>query len=1531
MARRVPRKKTHETEHNTPTGIVKVEVSDGPLTAEARLLFDKVVQEVLHNDRELFDKLSKHEQSMVLQWMVDALITGQSKNAFHDILWEMDFREKPVSIDEFIHNDDYMGRVGSGLHPLWKRDLNIVFGQNTKIIEWLLCLSGDTRIPLLDGSEHTLEELHTRWQKDSTPFYVYSISPEGEVVPGEVTKVTKFGKDQLYKVTLDDGTSVRANSDHEFVGRDGVKRKLCDLKVGDKLMPFTTKKKAMRGQKHSGYETVYLPGPQKYAFTHRCVGKAVAGGEMPVVWEGDRAVLHHIDMDCLNNDPSNLMWMGWTAHRKLHTVHKSPAALARLSIRQSIVARDPDSPLRKGHKKFMNTRKGHKLSRKNLKKGQDALTTEDYVSRGAKGSAIRWADPKQHTEASERCKLRSAGNTWGVLSAKTDVTVEDVFEIYEGSLSEMYATLEVSRNRVVRLLRDAGLTIADLKKQYQNHKIVSIELDTVEHVYCLTVPEWGNFAISTSDARTGIFSGNTGAIGVGKTTIAMIALAYCTYRLSCMYDPAAYYGLLPESMIAIGIFSVTKRTVADTGYSKLRGYFDSSPYFQNKFPRNMKIDSVIDFSKTTDISMKILAGCVVEGTPIDTPYGPVPIERLEAQSKILNTVTSDGRVVPSTYRGVIDSGKKPCVEVCTNNGDKLLCSETQKVLMEQANGKSTWVKAEELREGATVYAVRPSKEGDGVLSKGERQDSITVQGVPESEREQPLPQHKDLRGQRAASDRPTEAVQQVSETIGAGQIPNTAADYGGWDEETVFEFIMQAMRVSTYAELLQRQQRDCVGEAEKEAVFDGMEVEGSRALEALLRGEQRIHTGTYIVSRRPCKTECKTASMAQSESRQSTGESQPLAREVPRKGQSKSAEVSTDSTRESEPCECSRTSESQTENITGYIYGIGLPTDGGVLWVKVLLLWQTVDSEDFDIRPLDSSIEGCDRRYGSEQHCSMLRAVQFEQEQQALGGMGDEEISETQICDYQSDRRVYPVKVTSVKPIGVRQTYDVVEVPQTHAMIASRIVTKNSQELHAIGLDVFSYAMDEANFMRVKQDKESGVMAGQAYDIYNAVYSRVVSRFMRDGGVIPGLMLLMSSKKAQSSFLEEHMKKVLDAQVKGAETTYVSDYPIWAVKPEGRFGTKHFRVEVGDKLSQSRLLVDNDEIRKGAQVVEVPDGLRKPFVEDVDQALRDLAGIATFNVSPLIRDRQSVLDAVCNDIPRPFDASVIIAGTEDDDFIEDYIQLERICRIHNGKHQPRITPNAPRTIHLDLALRGDSAGFAMGHIGGLVKIEKRRADGILSQRTEPYIIIDQMFCIKPPLSGEIELAKIRAYISFLSKFYNIIRVTADGFQSADMIQILNKQHKSVARKKKKNPARNPRGAAQFASVLSVDRTEDAYLSLRAALFDRRLVYYDYATLTRELLDLQRDIITGKVDHPERASGGGKGSKDVADAVAGVVANLLKDDRAAVGAQWMQINTKGVQNVSTMKEAQVMVEANSRIIAGRNISWTDLENNLDDGQ
>lgn len=77
-------------------------------------------------------------------------------------------------------------------------------------------------------------------------------------------------------------------------------------------------------------------------------------------------------------------------------------------------------------------------------------------------------------------------------------------------------------------------------------------------------------------------------------------------------------------------------------------------------------------------------------------------------------------------------------------------------------------------------------------------------------------------------------------------------------------------------------------------------------------------------------------------------------------------------------------------------------------------------------------------------------------------------------------------------------------------------------------------------------------------------------------------------------------------------------------------------------------------------------------------------------------------------------------------------------------------------------------------------------------------------------------------------------------------------------------------------IISVDRVNNTtdkicepYLYFKNAIYNKRIILYDTPLLTEELLGLERNNNTGKIDHPE---GGKVGSKDAADALCGALWN-----------------------------------------------------------
>jgi len=88
-----------------------------------------------------------------------------------------------------------------------------------------------------------------------------------------------------------------------------------------------------------------------------------------------------------------------------------------------------------------------------------------------------------------------------------------------------------------------------------------------------------------------------GSIGCGKTTFADVAIGYMTYQLSCLKDPAAAYGLLSGSTVALICVSVNMTQAKRVVFKRLKAMLEGSPYFREHFPANWQVQSELRFPK----------------------------------------------------------------------------------------------------------------------------------------------------------------------------------------------------------------------------------------------------------------------------------------------------------------------------------------------------------------------------------------------------------------------------------------------------------------------------------------------------------------------------------------------------------------------------------------------------------------------------------------------------------------------------------------------------------------------------------------------------------------------------------------------------------------------------------------------------------------------------------------------------------------------------------------------------------------------
>ncbi|NBC48149.1 MAG: dCTP deaminase [Gammaproteobacteria bacterium] len=402
--------------------------------------------------------------------------------------------------------------------------LTICLGKST----YARCFRGDTRVALLDGSAPTLEEMAQRAEQGEL-FWGYSIGQYGRVIAALLEAPRYIGRDAMLELTLDNGEVIHCTPDHEFVLRDGQMRQANDLRPQDSLMPL---------YRHlaRGYEMVYQPSNGHLYPTHRLADEWNLRHGLYADVPGTHR--HHKDFDRLNNLPWNIERLAASEHIRLHNAksygddfdpdeHSQSIreALARLQAdpawreHYSTVQRERaerfwhDDAYQQARERLLQAHSERWKDDERRQKQREAMRRhyQDPAARLASAAASRqaWA-----TDAGAR-RMRQA-EIAARINRRDEINAELVREALDltGSIRGAARLLNCDRSvfrrfpEVIAAFRGKGQSAVSEPAACYNHKIQRIrELKGDHDVYCLTVPEAGNFALAA-----GVFTSNCGII-----------------------------------------------------------------------------------------------------------------------------------------------------------------------------------------------------------------------------------------------------------------------------------------------------------------------------------------------------------------------------------------------------------------------------------------------------------------------------------------------------------------------------------------------------------------------------------------------------------------------------------------------------------------------------------------------------------------------------------------------------------------------------------------------------------------------------------------------------------------------------------------------------------------------------------------------------------------------------------------------------------------------------------------------------------
>lgn len=401
--------------------------------------------------------------------------------------------------------------------------LTICLGKST----YARCFGGDTRVSLVDGSAPTLEEMARR-SETGEQFWGYSMSEFGRVVVTALEAPRFIGRDSLLELELDNGRTIHCTPDHEFFRRDGRRVIADDLRPNDSLMPL---------YRHlvRGYETVYQPLNGHLDPTHKLADEWNVNHGLYEAVPGTHR--HHRDHDRRNNNPWNIERMPAEEHVRHHNADPQgyygedfDSAEHGAAVREAIQALSQDPAWRENYTRvqreravgFWNEDK-YAAARARLRESHKLSWTDARRAEHAEILRRRFADPAIRAARSELTRAAWAGATERRvrqaelargINLRGDIDAEVVRKALNeaGSIRGAARLLDVDRSAFRRFKSVVDEVMGRGGRSShavpRNHKITAIRPLAGEHdVYCLTVPEAGNFALDA-----GVFTRNCGII-----------------------------------------------------------------------------------------------------------------------------------------------------------------------------------------------------------------------------------------------------------------------------------------------------------------------------------------------------------------------------------------------------------------------------------------------------------------------------------------------------------------------------------------------------------------------------------------------------------------------------------------------------------------------------------------------------------------------------------------------------------------------------------------------------------------------------------------------------------------------------------------------------------------------------------------------------------------------------------------------------------------------------------------------------------
>ena len=527
---------------------------------------DNIVPELSENLNDQLASLSKEEKEAVLAILKEYAANGNSQTLSQ--LENADWEEIPVDIDEFLDNDDYLGKSiwevdkATGekrdtLFPYWRNMLHKLFPTNTTTAYNTVILTGG--IGLGKAQPLTSLVLTTNGYKQMGELTLNDLIIGSDGKPHKLLGIFPQAKKKIYKITFSDHTSTECSDEHLWTVYNN---KSCTWSTIE-LKELINNRNLVVGKKQWRYK-IPITSPVEFKKQEHFIHPYILGvliGDGCLTYK--TPVFANIDEEVIDNVRKNLTENYFLNHHKnriTYTIKKENGTkanpneyyheLQRLALNVSA--------------KYKHIPKEYLLDsiENRILLLQGLMDTDGSISEN--GACINYSTISEQLKNDFVFLINSLGGTCKV--SEKQASYKD----------ESGNKKECSLNYFIRI--KLPKTICPFKLTRKKDRLNKDRLEPSRYITKIEFLREDLCQCIYIDSKEHLYLTNN-CIVTHNTLVACILQLYLLYRMLCLKDPYAYYKLMPMDKITFSMLNVTLDAARGVAWDKEQQMLQASPWF----------------------------------------------------------------------------------------------------------------------------------------------------------------------------------------------------------------------------------------------------------------------------------------------------------------------------------------------------------------------------------------------------------------------------------------------------------------------------------------------------------------------------------------------------------------------------------------------------------------------------------------------------------------------------------------------------------------------------------------------------------------------------------------------------------------------------------------------------------------------------------------------------------------------------------------------------------------------------------------